>query len=75
VWLAVTDCTEALRIVPYDAAIATIMDSRGFAYLRLSQLEDALADYDEALRRNPKQAASLYGTRQAKKGRCRRQRG
>jgi tetratricopeptide (TPR) repeat protein len=56
--LAVTDCTEALRIAPDDA---NIIDSRGFAYLRLSQLDDAVADYDEALRRNPKQAGSLYG--------------
>ena len=42
------------------------MDSRGFAYLRLSRLDDAVADYDEALRRNPKQAGSLYGRGLAK---------
>jgi membrane associated rhomboid family serine protease/tetratricopeptide (TPR) repeat protein len=61
--LAVTDCTEALRIAPNDA---NIMDSRGFVYLRLSRLDDAVADYDEALRRNPKQAGSLYGRGLAK---------
>jgi len=32
----------------------------------LSQLDDAVADYDEALRRNPKQAGSLYGRGLAK---------
>jgi len=61
--LAVSDCTEALRIAPNDA---NIMDSRGFVYLRLNRLDDAVADYDEALRRNPKQAGSLYGRGLAK---------
>jgi membrane associated rhomboid family serine protease/Flp pilus assembly protein TadD len=61
--LAVTDCTEALRIAPNDA---NIMDSRGFAYLRLSRLDDAVADYNEALGRNPKLASSLYGRGLAK---------
>jgi membrane associated rhomboid family serine protease len=61
--LAVTDCTEALRIAPNDA---NIMDSRAFAYLRLNQLDDAVADYDEALKLNPKQAGSLYGRGLAK---------
>jgi membrane associated rhomboid family serine protease len=61
--LAVTDCTEALRIAPNDS---NIMDSRGFAYLRLSRLDDAVADYDEALRRNQKLASSLYGRGLAK---------
>src|SRR5262249_6305476 len=42
--LAVTDCTEALRIAPNDA---NVMDSRGFAYLRLSRPDDAAADYGE----------------------------
>jgi tetratricopeptide (TPR) repeat protein len=49
--LAVTDCTEASRIARDDA---NIMDSRGLAYLRLSQLDDAVADYDAALKFNPK---------------------
>jgi membrane associated rhomboid family serine protease len=61
--LAVADCTEALRIARNDA---NIMDSRGFTYLRLSQLNDAVADYDEALKLNPKQAGSLYGRGLAK---------
>jgi hypothetical protein len=37
-----------------------------FPYLRLSRLDDAVADYDEALRRKPKQAGSLYGRGLAK---------
>jgi tetratricopeptide (TPR) repeat protein len=61
--LAVTDCTEALGIAGNDA---NIMDSRGLAYLRLSRLDDAVADYDEALKLNPKQAGSLYGRGLAK---------
>jgi tetratricopeptide (TPR) repeat protein len=32
----------------------------------LSRLDDAVADYDEALKLNPKQAASLYGRGLAK---------
>jgi tetratricopeptide (TPR) repeat protein len=59
----VTDCTEALRIAPNDA---DIMDSRGFAYLRLSRLDDAVTDFGEALRRTPKKAGSLYGRGVAK---------
>jgi membrane associated rhomboid family serine protease len=61
--LAVIDCTEALMIARDNA---NIMDSRGFAYLRLSQLDDAVADYDEALKFAPKQASSLYGRGLAK---------
>jgi hypothetical protein len=61
--LAVADCTEASRIARNDA---NVMDSRGFTYLRLSQLNDAVADYDEALKLNPKQAGSLYGRGLAK---------
>jgi tetratricopeptide (TPR) repeat protein len=52
-----------LGIAPNDA---NIMDSRGFAYLRLRRLDDGLADYDEALKLNPKQASSLYGRGLAK---------
>ena len=35
-------------------------------YLRLNRLDDALVDYDEALRRNQKLASSLYGRGLAK---------
>lgn len=37
------------------------MDSRGFVYLRLNRLDDAIADYDAGLKINPRTAASLYG--------------
>ena len=61
--LALADCTEALGIARNNA---NIMDSRGFAYLRLGRLDDGLVDYDEALKLNPKQAGSLYGRGLAK---------
>ena len=41
-------------------------NSRGFVYLRLSRLDEAIADYDAALKLNPKMAASLYGRGLAK---------
>jgi hypothetical protein len=46
----------ALRLTRARRALAI-----SFPYLRLSRLDDAVADYDEALRRKPKQAGSLYG--------------
>lgn len=55
---ALTDCTESLRLKPSDA---DAMDSRGFVYLRLNRLDDAIADYDAALNLDPKKAYSLYG--------------
>jgi tetratricopeptide (TPR) repeat protein len=55
---ALSDCTESLRLRSGDA---DTMDSRGFVYLRLNRLEDAIADYDAALKIDPRKAASLYG--------------
>ena len=43
-----------------------ILDSRGFVYLRLGQFDDAIADYNAALKINPKIASSLYGRGVAK---------
>jgi len=37
------------------------LDSRGLAYLRQSNYDKAIADYDAALRLRPKIAWSLYG--------------
>jgi tetratricopeptide (TPR) repeat protein len=42
------------------------IDSRAFTYLKLGQLDDAIVDYDAALRLNPKLAVSLYGRGLAK---------
>jgi hypothetical protein len=48
------------------AALGLTVPLTLFAFASLSQLDDAVADYDEALRRNPKQAGSLYGRGLAK---------
>ena len=37
------------------------MDSRGLVYLKLGQLDNAIADYDAALRLDAKLAGSLHG--------------
>ncbi len=37
------------------------MDTRGFANLKLGQLDKAMADYSDALDINPKLPTSLYG--------------
>jgi len=41
--------------------IAALFDSRGLAHLRRGELDLAIADYDEALKLQPKLAWSLYG--------------
>jgi hypothetical protein len=37
------------------------LDRRGFLYLRLGRLDEAIADCDAALKINPKLAGSIYG--------------
>lgn len=54
---ALVDCTGAIkRLGPVPA----IIDSRAMVKLRMGDLAGALADYDDALAKAPKQAASLY---------------
>ena len=55
---ALTDCNLALGRIPNDA---DGLDARGLVYLRLGQLDQAIADYDAALKVDPKRASSLYG--------------
>ncbi len=38
-----------------------MFDSRALVYLKLNDLDRAIADYDAALQRNPKLVDSLYG--------------
>lgn len=59
---ALKDCNEAIRLGPDFA----VYDSRGFTYLRMNQLDLAIADYSTALGMNPKLAPSLYGRGLAK---------
>jgi tetratricopeptide (TPR) repeat protein len=55
---ALKDCNHALDLAFDDP---DIRDSRGLVYLRLGNLDDAIQDYDTALRANPQAASSLYG--------------
>jgi tetratricopeptide (TPR) repeat protein len=61
--LALSDCDEATRLAPNNA---NYRDNRGFLYLRLNRLDEAIADYDAALKINPKQVGALYGRGLAK---------
>jgi tetratricopeptide (TPR) repeat protein len=60
---AVEDCTAALKITPNNALV---LERRGFAELRLGQVDAALADFNAALQINAKLAGSLYGRSLAK---------
>ena len=54
---ALADCNEAIRINP-----KSVRSSRGLVYLKLGKFDQAIADYDAALKNeNPKSAFSLYG--------------
>jgi tetratricopeptide (TPR) repeat protein len=65
---AIVDCNAALRLMRTPA----VYDSRGFAYLKLNQLDEAIADYDTALKLYPAgsedkdQAFSFFGRGVAK---------
>ena len=43
---ALADCNEALRLMPNNAAT---LDSRGFVFLKMTQFDAAVSDYDAAL--------------------------
>ena len=47
-----------MRRKPGDAEF---LDSRGFTYLKMRQLPQALADYDASLKATPRQPAALFG--------------
>jgi tetratricopeptide (TPR) repeat protein len=65
--LAVFSCTRIISASETSPAnLPLAYQNRGFAYLKLKQLDKAIADYDNALRLEPKQAASLYGRGLAK---------
>jgi tetratricopeptide (TPR) repeat protein len=54
---ALSDCNEALRLIPNDKLA---FYSRGFVYFRMGDYDDAIADLDKRLKRDPKAADSLY---------------
>ncbi|MEJ7777012.1 MAG: tetratricopeptide repeat protein [Sphingomicrobium sp.] len=55
---ALTDCNTALADAP---EVGGYLDSRGLVLLRLGRLDDAIADYDRVLAKNPKMPSSLFG--------------
>jgi tetratricopeptide (TPR) repeat protein len=61
---ALDDCNKGLAL---DIADPWILDSRGLVYLKLGEFAKAVDDYDEALKRDPKNPDSLYGRGVAKK--------
>ncbi len=54
---AIQDCTRAIELSDNNAPA---LDSRALVYFRLNRLDEALADLDAALDRNPAAAGSLY---------------
>ena len=58
--LAFADCDTGLRLAPNDA---NDLDSRAFLYLRLGRLDEAIADYDAALKTNPRAGGLLVWAR------------
>jgi tetratricopeptide (TPR) repeat protein len=55
---AMADCGEASRIRP---DVAPVLDSLALIYLRKGAFDDAITNYDAALRNDAKHAYSLYG--------------
>jgi tetratricopeptide (TPR) repeat protein len=55
---ALADCNLALSHMPNDA---DGLDARGLVYLRMNQPDPAIADFNAALKLDPKRAFSLYG--------------
>lgn len=55
---AQTDCEEAIRLAPGEAAY---LDSRAMVRLRQERWQDAWSDYDRAVRLRPDDAHALYG--------------
>lgn len=64
---ALKDCTRAIDLMD-DPAPA--LDSRGLVYLRMQRYDDAIADFDAALKRDPTLEASLFarGVARLRKG-------
>ena len=55
---ALDDCNEALRLRSNDPYS---FDSRGFVYLKMGDLEKAIADYDQSILLGGERPSSLYG--------------
>ncbi|HRF07765.1 MAG TPA: tetratricopeptide repeat protein [Xanthobacteraceae bacterium] len=62
---ALDDCNNAIKIISDDP---DFLDSRGFVYFRMRRYDDAIADYNAALKIAPQKAHSLFGRGLAKLG-------
>ena len=51
---------------PGASANSSSLESRGLVYLRMGQLDKAIADYDDALKRQPRAPGPMYGRGLAK---------
>ena len=60
---ALKDCNESISI---KGDVANTLDSRAMVYLKLGRLDEAIADYDAALKLSPRFSTSLYGRGVAK---------
>jgi tetratricopeptide (TPR) repeat protein len=60
---ALSDCNNALRIKPQNPKA---LDMRGYAYLKLGQVDDAIQSFNAALKIDPKLPTALYGRGLAK---------
>jgi tetratricopeptide (TPR) repeat protein len=59
---ALQDCDAAVHRSERGSGLrAAALDSRGLVYLRRGDYRRSISDYDEALKQDPKAAASLYG--------------
>jgi tetratricopeptide (TPR) repeat protein len=61
---AIQDFDQVIRLAPDQAAG---FSNRAFAYLKLQKADLAIADYDTALRTNPKNPFALYGRGMARR--------
>ena len=61
--LALADCDLALKRGGRNSGF---MDSRGWVLLRMGRLDEAIGQYDAAIKAQPKQAWSIYGRGLAK---------
>ncbi|HEX5206542.1 MAG TPA: aspartyl protease family protein [Steroidobacteraceae bacterium] len=58
---ALEDCGSALGLMRSPAHSATALSNRGLVYLRQGKLDSALADFEAALKLQPRLPAACYG--------------
>jgi tetratricopeptide (TPR) repeat protein len=55
---ALDDCNEAIKLEPNETVPR---GSRGFVYLKMAKFDEALSDFDAAVRLSPQRPFALYG--------------